>query len=302
MSQLTSLWHYVNSSPNFVPSVVGIAAAFAGSWGAQIAILRRERRREITANLNSLNESIALCFTIANSFMALKKQHLIGMVERFRATEARFEFFSNEQQARNEYNEVVNVFEFQAELHTLPLMKVQIDRLEKNVFEKLGLGMKSLALTVELAKAIELLNASIGERNNLIAKWYEGPRVSNDAMLFRYLGVKVRDGADEKYKQTLFAIETYCNDCIFFSMHLAQYLNEQANRVRRKHRHHVFWRLPKVAEADFSGAEAQSLIPDVQDYQSWLSAFRRHPTVGQKIREFFSRRKKPVIPLGSPEA
>ncbi|RWN34171.1 MAG: hypothetical protein EOR97_05290 [Mesorhizobium sp.] len=292
MSQLTSLWHYVNSSPNFVPSVVGIAAAFAGSWGAQIAILRRERRREIIASVNSVNEAQALCFTIANSFMSLKNQHLIGMLQRFRATEARFEAFSNEKQVRNDYGDLVNVFEFQAELHTLPIIKVPIERLETTIFEKLGLGSRPLALTIELARAIDAVNTSTSGRNEIVTKWYEAPQVSHDAMLVRYLGVKVRGGADEKYKQTLFAIETYCNDCIFFAKLLSETLNEHGNRFRRRYRHHIFWRLPKVAKADFSSPQAQSLVPDSSGYQAWLDGFKAHPTVGQRITGFFSRKKK----------
>src|SRR5436190_19077116 len=87
MSQLTSFWHDLYSSQNFVPAVVGVAASFAGAWGAQVAILRRDQRRELLASLRAVNEALALSFAISNNFLSLKNQHLIGLLERFRETE-----------------------------------------------------------------------------------------------------------------------------------------------------------------------------------------------------------------------
>ncbi|TPN70688.1 hypothetical protein FJ986_00190 [Mesorhizobium sp. B1-1-1] len=286
MSQLTNLWHYLYSSPNFVPSVVGVAAAFAGSWGAQVAILRRDQRKELLATLRAVNEAQALCFAIGNTFMSLKKQHLIGMLERFRETEKSFLAFLEKLHAA-EPDPQIEKFHCQTELHTLPISKVPIERLEAVVFEKLSLDTKTLNLVIEINKGIDALNTSIAFRNELVRRWYEGPAMSHDEVTIRYLGVHTSNGADETYKQTLFAIEIYCNDCIFFSMLLSKALNEHGNTVRRN-RYRVFRPLPKIAEADYSSEKAQRLIPDSKEYDDWLSGFQPQPTFGEKFKAIFS--------------
>jgi hypothetical protein len=291
MSQLTSLWHSLYDSQNFGTAVVGVAASFAGAWGAQIAIFRRDQRREIIVTLRSVNEAQALCFAISNSFMSLKSQHLIDLLARFRECEKNFQVFFARRQAA-EANEKPEQFLFQADLQTLPFPTVPIDRLETVTFEKLALNSKTLAAMIELNKSIDLVKTSTSVRNEQISKWYNGPQMSHDEVLIRYLGVKVEGGADETYKQTLFAIETYCDDCIWFSKLLSEGLYEYGDRVRRKYRRHIFWRLPQVTKADYSSAKARGLIPDDKQYEKWLNGFQTHPTKRQKFKEFFSRKKK----------
>ncbi|MRX37240.1 hypothetical protein [Aminobacter sp. MDW-2] len=301
MSQLTSLWNYLNASPNVGTAIVGVAASFAGAWGAQVAIFRRDQRREVIATLRAVNEAQALCFAICNSFMSLKSQHLVAMLARFREIEKRFESFLKEKREAEE-NGKPEIFAFQADLQTLPLSKVPIDRLERVVFEKLALDTRTLALAIELNKGIDAVNTSTAARNEQLTSWYEGPPMSHDKMLIRYLGIKFENGADEKYKQTLVAIESYCNDCIFFSKLLSEALTEHGNGVRRKYRHHIFWRLPKVSEADYSSEKARKLIPDAKDYEQWLSGFQSHPTIRGRIKGFLSRKKNPAILSGNPKA
>jgi hypothetical protein len=290
MSELTSLWHYLYASPNFVPSVVGVAAAFAGSWGAQVAIIRREQRRDVIATLNSVNEGVAICFTIANTFMALKRQHLVDMLARYRDLEERFETFKAER-AKKVSKEERPVFAYEADLLMLPTIQVPIDRLEKSVFDKIALGTKPLALMIELIKSFNLANAAISSRNELIGSWYAGPPLVPDQFIVKYLGLKSESGVDGSYRTTLYGIESYTDDCIYHAKTLSEWLTEYGKKVRRNYRHHIFWRLPKVAETDFSSQEAKSMLPDPKDYEQWMSAFRSSPTRLEWIKSFFSGRK-----------
>ncbi|RUX29963.1 hypothetical protein EOA13_11305 [Mesorhizobium sp. M7A.F.Ca.US.011.01.1.1] len=299
MSQLTSLWHYLNSSQNVSTAIVGVAASFAGAWGAQVAIFRRDQRREIVATLRAVNAAQALCFSIGNSFMSLKKQHLIGMLARFREMEKQFADFIEKRQAAKE-GEQQEKFLFQADLHSLPISKVPMDRLETIAFEKLTLDTKTLSLAIAVSTAIDALNTSMAARNDMITKWYEGPARPDDEILIRYLGIPFEGGADEKYKQTLFAIESYCNDCIHFCKELAEALTKHGQEVRRKYRHHILWRLPKVAKADYSAPEVQALLPDPKDYEQWHKGFASEPTEWQKCKAFFSRKKKDARPSEKP--
>ncbi|MGX5830839.1 hypothetical protein [Mesorhizobium sp. 43Arga] len=301
MSQLTSLWHYLSSGPNFVPAVVGIAASFAGAWGAQVAILRRDQRRELLASLRSVNEALALSFSISNNFLSLKNQHVMGMLERFHETETNVKahLLRLFQAAPGD---VIEPVDCAMELQTLPISKVPIDRLETVVFEKLSVDSKTLNLTIEINKSIDALNSSLSARNDLIQKWKdEGPAVSNNTKTIRYLGLPTQHGADETYKQTLVAIGKYCDDCIYFTMLLTKALNEHGNRVRRN-RYRPFRLSPKIAEADYSSERAKRLMPDPKEYADWESGFVSRPTLLEKLKKLVSREEKKLTPPGNSEA
>ena len=290
MSQLTSLWHYLIANENFSTAVVGVAASFAGAWGAQIAIFRRDQRREIVATLKSVNEAQALCSTIGNTLMAMKRQHLLAMVEKFRALELEYASLQTRSSAAGQ-PEILN---FAPNLMTLPIVKVPVERLEKTVFERLDIRMEALAATVELGKAFDLLNTSLIGRNDILAKWADGPKVRDDEVMYRYLGIHRPDRADTRYKDFLFAIEKYCEDCIYFDMMVSEAICEYGQKLRRKYRHHIFWRLPKVSVPDFSKAKELGLIPDKKEYERWHIGFKRLPNRREQIKAFFSRKKKPT--------
>jgi hypothetical protein len=291
MSQLSSFLHFVYDNQNFVPAVVGAAASFAGAWGAQVAILRRDQRRELLASLRAVNEALALSFAISNNFLSLKNQHLMGLLERFRETEKNVQAHLKKV-LEAKPGEKFEPVECSMELQTLPISKVPIDRLEAVVFEKLSVDSKSLNLTIEINKSIDALNTTLSVRNDLIKKWMdEGDAVGNQERTFRYLGIHTQNGADETYKQTLFAIEKYCDDCIYFTMLLAKALNEHGNKVRRN-RYRIFRPLPKIAKADYSSERAKRLLPDPKEYEDWESGFVPHPTLWGKLKKRFSFKKK----------
>src|SRR4051812_17890906 len=52
--------------------VTAAFGAFAGAWVAS----RRDTKRAIIAELNSVNAARALCFSICNKFLSLKGQHI----------------------------------------------------------------------------------------------------------------------------------------------------------------------------------------------------------------------------------
>ncbi|MER9014518.1 hypothetical protein [Mesorhizobium sp. M0898] len=301
MSQLSSLLHFIYSSPNFVPGIVGVTASFAGAWGAQVSILRREQKREKLASVRAFNEALALSFAIGNNFMSLKSQHLMGMLERFRETEKNVQAHLQRILA-SKPSDKFEPIACAMELHTLPISKVPIERLETVVFEKITVDTKTLNLVIEIHKAIDALNTSIRTRNELIQKWLgEGPTVNDSVRTIRYLGIHTDKGADETYKQTLFAIEKYCDDCIYFTTRLDVELNKRGNKMRR-YRFPFFNPLPQIAEADFSSERAQRLMPDAKEYEDWESGFVKPPTFRDKLTKLVRRKNKKITPPKSPEA
>ncbi|MER8411667.1 hypothetical protein [Mesorhizobium sp. M1342] len=299
MSQLTSLWHYLSLSPNFVPAVVGVAASFAGAWGAQVAILRRDQRREVLASVRAVNEALALSYAIGNNFLSLKNQHVKGMLERFREAESSVQAQLQRIFASPPSDKIVPI-QTAMELQTMPISKVPIDRLETVVFEKLSVNTKTLNIVIEVNKAIDALSSSLKIRNDLIQKWKdEGLTVSEFERTVRYFGFHTEKGADETYKQNLHAIGKYCDDCIYFTTRLDEALNEHGKRIRRN-RYRLFNPLPKLVEADFSSERAQRLMPDPKEYEDWESGFVMQPTFRDKLAKMVSRKKKPVTSSQNP--
>src|SRR5690349_16473622 len=70
-----SLKAFANSA--FTTSLVGaLAGAFAGARAAQVIAERSKLRDEISKQIRDTNAAMVVSFTIANSVLALKKQHV----------------------------------------------------------------------------------------------------------------------------------------------------------------------------------------------------------------------------------
>jgi hypothetical protein len=79
--------------------VAGAFGAFFGAWGAQAVISRSQFKQSIVTELNAINAAMALCFAICNRFVALKKQHLKPLFDKYR--KAREAFLSSRFKSRH---------------------------------------------------------------------------------------------------------------------------------------------------------------------------------------------------------
>jgi hypothetical protein len=94
-------------------------------------------------------------FGICNTLLSAKKQHIRALKENFDTQSAAF--------MENKARGVIEAF--QADLQTLPIIKVPTDILQKQVFESLSVGGRPLSLTTTLSQTADGLNLAIEKRN-----------------------------------------------------------------------------------------------------------------------------------------
>lgn len=288
MSQLTQFVHWLLRPNNFEPFITATVGAFAGAWGAQIIIGRGQRRQAIASELHACNSALALSFTIMNTFLGLKKQQIAGLVARFDALDNSFKEFQKAPSGSGQ-----RVFEFTADWQTLSPPKIPIAAFEELVFNKIGIRGRGLQAAMQLITAVDGLETSIRERNDLISE-IRAAGHSGETLLQHYLGLPTKAGMiDARNKDYVTALKLQTDDCIFFSGLFFQDLAKYAHKLRSQGvwRHWFCW-LPKIeGEVDWSESKKQGLIPSDQDYQPWLKGFQQKPPRLERIKAIFRPRK-----------
>jgi hypothetical protein len=120
--------------PFFLTTLVTAAfGAFAGAWAAG----RSQTRRAVVAELNSVHAALVLCFSISNKFIALKKQHVKGLRDRYRKAE----------EAYREHVVAIaagpHTFELHADFQTITPVTVPTDVLQRHVFERISIASRA---------------------------------------------------------------------------------------------------------------------------------------------------------------
>jgi hypothetical protein len=252
--------------------------AFAGAWINN----RIQSKKAIIQELNAVRAALVLCFSIANRFIALKRQHVRPMSERYRQACQEHEKFKD--RALTHRGQPPLVYEFHADLQTITPIIAPIQVLERYVFEKISIRHRALAAAVDLVGAIDGLDKSIKYRNDLIAEIRKDSPIQVDKLRERYFGLPNTNGVtDERFKANIGAIYNQTDDCIFFSRILADDLLAYGNRLRRKNSWKYRLGISKLKGADWSIAQGQGLLPTNEAYASWLRGFRTDPTRWQRL-------------------
>ncbi len=116
-------WQWVKqfvASDAFNTLVVGAFSAFFGAWGAQAVIRRGQTKQTMVGELNGISAALALCFTISNRYMSLKRQHVRAMRDSYEQALQDFEASRRRPSPPGQ----PRVIDFRADLHTLPPIKV----------------------------------------------------------------------------------------------------------------------------------------------------------------------------------
>ena len=260
----------------------GAFGALFGAWGAQAVISRGQNKQAMAAELNSVSAALALCFTITNRFASLKRQHVRDMRDRYEQARQDFEAAWNAPSpGASAQPRVIDVL---ADMQTITPVKVPIELLERNVFEKMSIRGRALVVTTELTGAIDGLERSIKYRNDLIAEIQQGPAPTPRALAERYFGLRNAGGRiDERFGMSIAAIFNQTDDCIFFSRILADDLSAYGRKLRRRYIWRFRSRFPKFVPADWSTAEAAGLIPPEAQYANWLRGFKKTETRLQRM-------------------
>lgn len=260
---------FLNSS--FVIAFVGgLVGALGGALGAQHIIERSNRRSEIVRELRSTNAGIMVSFSIVTAALALKKQHVRPMYEKFNAHKAEFELFKQAHLAgripRN------TQFPFLADLNSFPAPLAPIDTLKDLVFEKVTAQGRALALVSVIEQTLVGLRDSVAHRERLIEKFKSGD-IPNEHVPYYYFGLPLQGGTNREYPDLIQVIHEYLDDLAFFSMLLCEDLAAHGNSIRSVFSKKYGKGAPKVSSVDFSSPKKAGLIPAEELYSDWLKGF-----------------------------
>jgi hypothetical protein len=117
-------------SPISIVVVSTFIAAFAGTWGAQLLAERGADRRALLSEIRGTNVALGLVFTIANTYIATKKQHVGDLVQNYRAQVAA-------RQAHMSGASAGTPFTYKLDLHTIAPPFSPIDELRQILREKI---------------------------------------------------------------------------------------------------------------------------------------------------------------------
>lgn len=265
---LRFVWAVLNS--NFAIALIsGFAGAFAGALGAQRIVERGRHREEMLKELRNTNAAIMVAFSGCNTGLALKKQLVQPMYEKFLREKKKLENFldrytAGQIQGNAEYH-------FVADLQIFTAPEVPVETLKDLIFNKISADGRALACVSELEKSVVNLKSSVLERQHLVQKFAEGS-VPGDKVQYYYFGIPLASGhVHREYSDVIESIHCYLNDVVFFSSLLCTDLVSHGNKMHKAFTSKFGKGAPSVNIPDFSGPRAKGLIPPDTEYIDWLN-------------------------------
>ncbi len=256
-----------------------LSAAIGVVFGAWVAS-RAQTKRTIVAELHALRAAHALCFSIANKALSIKKQHIRPLK------------FAFDQALAAHGNYVANphgVFGLQIDLKTISQIEFPAPALERTLLDRCFLGGEGIATLVAVMDAVHDLKASIALRNQMVEEFRKNPPPSHEQRLARYFGLPAGDQRDERFKDNVGALYAQTDDCIFFARKLGEHIRSSENKVRKRN-HWKYW-LPgkSLKPAKWTLAEQDGLLPLDSDYANWTRGFAKDPSFFDRIKNFLRR-------------
>jgi hypothetical protein len=259
-----------------------LIAALFGTLAGAFVTGRVQARKAVTEELRSIAGTIHICYSICNTAIALKKQHVAPMRDRYLA--ARQQYLNAVTAARPG---VPLQFELMADFQTLTEPKMPSSILERQVFDKIGVHGRGLIATVELLNAIEALSKTMNYRDALITE-IDSRKLPPGELAELYFGTRTKTGSvNAKFQTSIEAIYLATDDCIFFARQVARDLEAYGKALRRKQRWKMRWFLPTLPRADITAAAG--LIPNDEEYAGWLKGFK-------ETRPWYQRMAMKVAP------
>lgn len=250
-----------------------LAGAGLGVWGAQRVAERANRAKELLESLRQANAVIVLATTIANHAFSLKRQYINPLSERYFKDRE----IALSHQASILKGESPEPVVFQAEMTKITPVVVPIDALKNLVYSAQLMPGRALALVAVVEQTVSELTHAIGLRTDLIDA-FRSESLPEHIFCFDYYGMRREDGnTNSLYHDAMVAITKYTDDLGFFAVELADEMQLHARAVREKlvklHKD-----APMANSVDFAAARESGLIPPRENYESWLSGFKKKGT------------------------
>lgn len=261
---------FLNS--NFSTSILGaLAGAFFGAWGAQKISERSKRKDDLAKEIRNTNAAIALAFASTSTFIALMRQHVKPLKDRFdnkfieyACLQTRIRVFRLPQQ---------KPFELQFDFRSLTEVTPPLDTLKSQIFEKISLVGRPLILISVLQQSADGLVSCIRDRNSLLANYRARLARGNPELVYDYFGLPKPDGGtDQVYFDLLNAIYSQTEDGIFFSNLLAKDLIAHGDRIAAQYREEFGKGGPTINKPIYH-QYALDLIPPDGQYADFVSGF-----------------------------
>jgi hypothetical protein len=262
---------FLNS--NFFSSMASaLFGALFGAYAAHRIIERQKERELLLGEIRNTNAAISLAFDICNIGLSFKKQHLVRLRENFESTKAHV--IELKRSADSGETPPQNRFEFQADLQTLPELTFPTKILQKQVFQNLSVSGRALSAVSSLLGSAFSLNESIHRRNAQIRQIKASLSPEDPRFIDLYFGFASPDGhVDREFPETLRAIHVYTDDLIFFSKLICEDLHNYGKNLHERTAKIGRGQAPKINSVDFSSSNEFGLMPDENEYESWLKGY-----------------------------
>ncbi|WP_287919776.1 hypothetical protein [Comamonas sp.] len=265
----TAIYSAINSNFGIAITGGGIGA-FGGALGAQYITERGDKRREFLSEIRQANKAILISSQICNFALALKKQFVQPLGEKYAQVRddidysSRLELFAGDK------------IHLELDLVKFPIPSLPIEALRNLVFSNLSVVGKELSAVTEIERAHAGLTQAVAQRELFIERVSSGEVAENEHLL--YLGRSLPDGrTDTTYPDLVNLITGYTDDLAFFSVTLCEDLMAHGQRVADE-LCKQFCRIkrPHVSNVDFSGPRRTGLLVSNTGYESWLWQFKSH--------------------------
>lgn len=258
-----------------------LAGALAGALAAQRIAERAKQRDSQLQEIRNTNAAIVVSFTISNGGLALKKQFVRDIYNTYKGRKAELEDFQKRRAAGQVPPEVA--FEFQADFRTLQMPLLPMDVLRTQVYERISVTGRPLALVAALTGAVASLADTIQKRNSLIERFRAlGPAGAAQLPAF-YFGLPYGAGhVSTEFSDVIEALHSLTDDVIFFGELLGKDLMVHGNRVLDQYKKVSKRTKERISTLDFAEPRRQGLMPDAANYTDWLRGF---PNAAQQVAQ-----------------
>lgn len=253
----------------FFTAIAGsLAGAFAGARAAQRIAEKTRNKDELLREIRVTNAATMVAFGICNTLLSAKKQHIRSLKNQFDQQRA-----SIREALVNQKNGQAGIVEFHADFRTLPPLLLPLSILQAQIFEKLSLHGRPIALITTLIQSADGLNTAIVKRNQLV-EFYKASSLPHNQLLALYFGFPFNGGQiNQEYPDSIHAIYTQADDAIFFSAQLCNELSEHGDQLAASFRKQFGKGSPRVSKPDFSKAKDADLMPNEDNYADWFNMF-----------------------------
>ena len=210
---------------------------------------------------------------------------------------------NREWRSRNSDALAEEFFELHADMQTLSAITPVLAPLQELVFGKISLSGRPYMIAATLFQTIVSLNEIIEKRNEALSVFRKGEKKDLKALIEFYFGVVDEHGnRDETLSQLIDAISQLTDDCIAFSRLLSDDLHVFGERCKATHEKKYRGEVPNISKADWSEAEKNGLMPNMQFYSDWTTKFAPAKTVKARRRLWgnhsskIERRKSTIAP------